>query len=103
MKPLQGIYAAVTRRTLDGKHPGGWTPEQKITVAQAVHAYTMGSAYAEFEDDIKGSIESGKLADVVVLDSDIFQDTPEQLAIAAVDMTIVGGKVVFERKAAAAK
>jgi len=101
MKPLRGIYAAVTRRTRDGKHPDGWTPEQKISVAQAVHAYTMGSAYAEFEDDIKGSIENNKLADIVVLDTDIFQATPDQLGAAKVDITIIGGKVIFDRKSAA--
>jgi predicted amidohydrolase YtcJ len=101
MKPLEGIYAAVTRRTLNGKNPDGWIPEQKISVAQAVHAYTMGSAYAEFEDDIKGSLEPGKLADIVVLDTDIFQATPDQLSQAKVDMTLVGGKVMFERKVAA--
>jgi predicted amidohydrolase YtcJ len=98
MKPLQGIYAAVTRRTRDGKNPGGWVPTQKISVAQAVHAYTMGAAYAEFEDDIKGSIETGKLADIVVLDEDIFHASADELAKARVDMTIVGGKVVYERQ-----
>jgi predicted amidohydrolase YtcJ len=101
MKPLEGIYAAVTRRTLNGKNPNGWVPEQKISVAQAVRAYTMGSAYAEFEDDIKGSIEPGKLADIVVLDTDIFSATPDQLSQAKVDLTMVGGKVMFERKPAA--
>ena len=72
MVPLQGIYGAVTRRTLDGKHPNGWVPEQKITVEEAVKAYTMGAAYASFEDGIKGSLEPGKLADLVVLSDDIF-------------------------------
>ena len=67
MVPLMGIYAAATRRTLDGKNPDGWVPEQKITVAEAVHAYTIGSAYAESEERIKGSIAPGKLADLVVL------------------------------------
>jgi hypothetical protein len=98
MKPLEGIYAAVTRRTLDGKHPNGWVPEQKITVAQAVHAYTMGSAYAEFEEDVKGSLEVGKLADLVVLDEDIFHATADELAKAKVDLTMVGGKIVYERQ-----
>jgi predicted amidohydrolase YtcJ len=98
MKPLEGIYAAVTRRTLDGKNPGGWIPEQKITVAQAVHAYTVGAAYAEYEEDIKGSLEPGKLADIVVLDQDIFSVSPDEIAKAQVDLTMIGGKVVFERK-----
>jgi predicted amidohydrolase YtcJ len=98
MKPLEGIYAAVTRRTLDGKNPNGWVPEQKISVAQAVHAYTMGSAYAEFEDDIKGSLETGKLADLVVLDTDIFHASADALGKARVDLTMLGGKFVFQRE-----
>ncbi len=98
MRPLSGIYAAVTRRTDDGKHQAGWIPEQKITVAEAVYAYTMGSAFAEFEDDIKGSLEPGKLADLVVLNEDIFHATPDELSRARVDMTVVGGRVVYESK-----
>jgi len=97
MKPLDGIWAAVTRQTLDGKNPNGWIPEQKISVAEAVHAYTMGSAYAEFEEKIKGSIEKGKLADLVVLDTDIFHADAAQLKNTRVDLTMLGGKVVFDR------
>ncbi|MGH7970194.1 MAG: amidohydrolase, partial [Limisphaerales bacterium] len=74
--PLQGIYAAVTRCPLDGKQPDGWVPEQKISVAEAVHAYTMGSAYASKSEQIKGSLEPGKLADLAVLSEDIFQIDP---------------------------
>ena len=70
--PMLGLYAAVTRATLDGKNPNGWFPEQKLTVAEAVEAYTMGSAYAEFQEKDKGSITPGKLADMVVLSDDIF-------------------------------
>ena len=70
MEPIMGIYGAVTRRTLDGKHPDGWVPEQKITVKEAIRAYTWGSAYASFEDNIKGTIEPGKLADLVMVDGD---------------------------------
>ena len=95
MSPLMGIYAAVTRRTLDGKHPGGWVPEQKITVAEAVHAYTMGSAYASFEENVKGSIESGKLADLAVLSDNIFAVDPEKISDAKVYMTVLDGQVVF--------
>ena len=76
MVPLAGIYAAATRRTLDGKNPNGWIPDQKITVAEAVHAYTVGSAFAEGEEKIKGSIAPGKLADLVVLTEDIFPHRP---------------------------
>ncbi len=94
MKPILGIYAAATRRTLDGKHPNGWIPEQKITVAEAIHAYTMGSAYASFEEKIKGSIEPGKLADFVVLTDDILNIDPVKIADTKVYMTILGGEVV---------
>jgi hypothetical protein len=96
MIPLLGIYAATTRRTLDGKHPDGWVPEQKITVQEAIRAYTMGSAYAGFDDKIKGSIETGKLADLVVLSDDILTIPPVDIEKTKVMMTIVGGKVVYE-------
>ncbi|MGA7342088.1 MAG: amidohydrolase [Terracidiphilus sp.] len=94
ISPLLGIYAAATRRTLDGKHPDGWIPEQKISVAEAVHAYTVGSAYAESQDDIKGSIEPGKLADFDVLSDDIFHLDPVQIANVKVVLTAIGGEVV---------
>jgi len=97
MVPLAGIDAAVTRRTLDGKHPGGWVPEQKIGVEEAVRAFTMGSAYASFEDRIKGSIEAGKLADMAVISEDIFSVAPDAIADAKVEMTIFDGRVVYER------
>jgi predicted amidohydrolase YtcJ len=98
ISPLMGIYAATTRRTLDGKHPDGWVPEQRISVPEAVHAYTMGSAYAAMEESIKGSLEPGKLADLVVLSDDIFQINPVQIQNTKVDMTIFDGRVIFERK-----
>lgn len=98
LNPLLGVYAAVTRSTLDGKRPGGWVPEQKITVAQALHAYTMGNAYAAFEEKVKGSITPGKLADIVVLSADPFAVAPEKLKDIQVEMTILGGRVVYERK-----
>ncbi len=94
MSPLMGIYGAVTRRTLDGKHPHGWVPQQKITVAEAVRAYTMGSAYASFEDKIKGSIEPGKLADFAVLSDDIFAIDPVKIADTKVYLTIFDGKLI---------
>jgi len=96
MEPLKGIYAAVTRRTLDGKRPGGWIPEQKITVEEAVTAYTMGSAYASFEEKNKGSIEPGKLADMVVLSDDIFAIDPIRIQATRVVITIFNGRVIFE-------
>ncbi|HZK77678.1 MAG TPA: amidohydrolase family protein, partial [Gemmatimonadaceae bacterium] len=94
--PLLGIYAAVTRRTLDGKNPEGWIPEQRITVEDALKAYTINGAYASFEDSIKGSIERGKLADIVLIDRDITRVAPEAIADAKVTMTIVGGRVVYD-------
>ena len=98
MKPLLGIYAAATRRTLDGKNPKGWVPEQKISVAEAVHAYTIGSAYASGEEKIKGSLEPGKLADAVVLSDDIFAIDPVKIEDTKVELTIFDGKIVYQRK-----
>jgi predicted amidohydrolase YtcJ len=98
MSPLMGIYAATTRRTLDGKHPEGWVPEQKISVAEAVHAYTVGSAYASMEERVKGSLEPGKLADLAVLSQDIFKLDPVEIQNTRVDLTIFDGKIIFERK-----
>ncbi len=95
LNPMLTIYAAVTRATLDGKHPNGWVPEQKLTVAEAVEGYTLGSAYAEFQDREKGSITPGKLADMVLLSDDIFSVEPAAIREVTVETTIVGGKVVF--------
>jgi predicted amidohydrolase YtcJ len=97
LNPLDGIKAAVTRQTLDGKHPNGWIPEQKITVDEAVRAYTIGSAYAEFADHVKGSFKPGMLADIVILDRDIYTIEPSQIDQAKVVTTIMDGRVVFER------
>ena len=94
--PLEGIYAAVTRRTLDDKNPGGWIPEQKITVEEALRAYTIEAAFASFDERIKGSLERGKLADIVVLDRDITRVAPETIRDAKVVSTIVGGRIVYE-------
>lgn len=93
--PLEGIYAAVTRRTLDDKNPDGWVPEQKITVEEALRAYTIDAAFASFEENYKGSIEPGKLADLVILDRDITQIAPEEIRNVKVLKTIVGGEIVF--------
>lgn len=97
LDPIFGIYAAVTRRTLDDKNPNGWIPEQKISVLEAVRAYTLGSAYAEFQENVKGSIEPGKLADFVMISDDIFSIDPVKIRDAKVMLTVVSGKVVFER------
>lgn len=96
--PLEGIYAAVTRRTLDDRHPGGWVPEQKITVEEALRAYTADAAYAAFAEAEKGTLEPGKLADFVLLDRDLRRVPPETLRDARVLMTVVGGTVVYERR-----
>ncbi|MGE5322118.1 MAG: amidohydrolase, partial [Actinomycetota bacterium] len=95
LNPMWTIYAAVTRATLDGKNPEGWIPDQKLTVAEAVEAYTMGSAYAEFQDNQKGSITPGKLADFVVLSDDIFHIPPSQIKNVKVEATYVDGKLVY--------
>jgi predicted amidohydrolase YtcJ len=97
INPLLGIYAAVTRRTLDGKNPGGWFPEQKISVAEAIECYTINNAYASFEENIKGSTTKGKLADFVVLSDDILMVKPEEIQNLQVEMTVLGGRVVYKR------
>jgi predicted amidohydrolase YtcJ len=95
LDPILGIYAATTRRTLDGKNPQGWIPSQRITVAEAVHAYTVGSAFAEHQERIKGSLEPGKLADLVVLSGDIFAIPPEEIAKVHVHLTVFNGSVIY--------
>jgi predicted amidohydrolase YtcJ len=96
--PLDGIYAAVTRRTLDDRNPGGWVPEQKITVEEALRAYTIDAAYASFEEREKGSLEPGKLADFVLLDRDLRKIPPETIRDAQVLMTVVGGNVQHSKE-----
>jgi predicted amidohydrolase YtcJ/beta-lactamase class A len=94
LSPLTGIYAAVTRQTRDGKNPQGWVPEQKITVEEAVLAYTATAAYAEFAEREKGTLAPGKLADAVVLSRNIFQLKPDEIPNTTVVYTIAGGRVV---------
>jgi predicted amidohydrolase YtcJ len=94
--PLQGLYAATTRATLDGKHPGGWFPEQKVSIEEAINAYTMGSAYAEFQERDKGSIAVGKLADMVLLSDDVLNIAPAAIRNVRVLKTWVGGRTVFD-------
>ena len=90
-----GAYAAVTRATLDGKNPGGWFAEEKITLSQAIEAYTMGAAFAEFQEREKGSITPGKLADMVILSDNIFDLKPEAIRNVKVTTAIVDGKVIY--------
>jgi hypothetical protein len=96
LDPLSGIYAAVTRATLDGKNPGGWFPQQRLTVEEALRAYTFGAAYAAFQENDKGTISPGKLADLVVLSEDLFRIPPERIKNVHAEVTIVGGRVVYE-------
>jgi len=98
LNPMLSLYAAVTRATLDGKNPKGWFPEQKLTLPEALEAYTMGSAYAEFQDQEKGTISPGKLADMVLVSDDLFSLPPEKIRDAKVLQTWVAGKVVFSQE-----
>jgi len=93
--PIEGIYAAVTRRTLDEANPDGWVPEQKIYVEQALRAYTYEGAYASFEEDVKGTLKPGMLADFVLLDRDLTSIPPETIRDTKILKTVVGGKVVY--------
>ena len=97
LDPLLSTYAAVTRRTLDGLNPAGWFPEQKLTVGETLSAYTAGSAYAEFQDHEKGTLEVGKLADFILLDRDPFTIDPTTLRDVQVVSTWVGGRQVYPR------
>jgi predicted amidohydrolase YtcJ len=92
--PLEGIYAAVTRRTLDDKNPEGWVPQQKISVEEAVRAYTAHAAYASFDESRKGILSAGRLADFVMLDRNIFEIAPEEIRAVRVRLTVVGGRRV---------
>jgi len=96
--PKYLIYAAVTRKTLNGTPEGGWYPEQKISVAEALRAYTINGALAAFEADVRGSLEPGKLADLTVFDRNLLTIIPEDILNAEVTHTIVGGRVVFEKR-----
>jgi len=98
LNPMLTLYAATTRATLDGKHPEGWVPEQKISIVEAVRAYTSGSAFAEFQDTVKGTIVRGKVADLVVLSDDVFSIPAARLKDVQVLTTIAGVKVVHQRR-----
>ncbi|MBI2846135.1 MAG: amidohydrolase, partial [Chloroflexi bacterium] len=95
LDPLLGVYAAVTRQRPDGTPPGGWYPEERISVEEAVYAYTMGAAYASGEDGIKGSLAPGKLADLVVLSQDIFRIPAQDILNTRVIMTVFDGRIVY--------
>jgi predicted amidohydrolase YtcJ len=95
--PKYLLHAAVNRTTTRGTPDGGWFPEEKISLEDAMKAYTINGARATFDGDVKGSIKSGKLADLVILDRNIFSIPPEKLLDMQIDLTMVNGKVVFER------
>jgi predicted amidohydrolase YtcJ len=96
LNPMLGLYAAVTRKTLSGQPEGGWFPQEKITIEEAIKAYTLNTAYAGFEEDIKGSLEVGKLADFVILSDNLLTMDPDDIKDVTVLMTVVGGRVVHE-------
>jgi len=98
LSPILGIAAAVTRATIDGKQPGGWVPEQKISAEEALRAYTVTAAYAAFEEKEKGSLQIGKLGDFVILSDDPLSVRPEAIEKIRVDATVVGGRVVFPKQ-----
>jgi len=97
LNPMLTLYAATTRATLDGRNPNGWVPEQKLTIVEAVTAYTIGSAFAEFQEREKGTLARGKLADMVILSDDIFSIPPASIKDVKVLTTIVGGRIVHQR------
>jgi len=98
MNPMIGLYACTTRELITGGPPGGWIPSEKISIDDCIRAYTLGSAYAEFEEKRKGSLEPGKFADIVVLSADVTKIPPRQILQTEVLLSIVGGKLVYEKK-----
>jgi len=97
LDPIQGIYGAVTRATLDGKNPGGWVPGEKITVDEALRAYTSANAWGMYWDQVTGVLKPGYQADLVVLDKDLKAIAPEEIRGVKVTATVVAGKVVYSR------
>jgi predicted amidohydrolase YtcJ len=97
LNPMLGLYAAVTRMTLSGQPEGGWFPQERLTIEEAIRAYTLNTAYAGYEERLKGSITVGKLADFVVLSDDLLTINPRQIKDVEVAMTFVGGRVVYRR------
>ena len=96
LNPWEGVQTAVTRQTSEGKPVGGFVPSQRISVAQAVNGYTLGAAYAGHREKTEGSIEPGKVADVIIVSKNIFEIDPHSISDTKVTTTIVGGKIVYE-------
>ncbi|MCK4932817.1 MAG: amidohydrolase family protein, partial [Candidatus Aminicenantes bacterium] len=97
LDPISGIYAAVTRRTLDGNNIDGWIPEQKISLEEAIKGYTINGAYTEFAEAMKGSVQEGKVADLVVLSQNLFEIPPENILDTEVLMTIFNGEILYRK------
>jgi len=97
INPMLGLYAAVTRKTLSGQPADGWFPDQRISIEEAIRAYTYNTAYGNFEEDIKGSIEVGKLADLTVLSRNLLEIPPAQILDTETLYTVVGGQIVYSR------
>ncbi|OHB67174.1 MAG: hypothetical protein A2Y77_03340 [Planctomycetes bacterium RBG_13_62_9] len=97
ISPLEGLYAAVTRKDRAGEPGDGWFPDQRLSMEKAIELYTLGAAYAEFTEDRKGMLKEGYLGDVVIFDRDLLTAPPDQIMSARVDCTVVGGKVVYRR------
>ncbi len=97
MDPLLGLFVAVNRTTLDGEPDGGWIPSERLSLRQAIDAYTRDAAWASFDEHRKGSLERDMLADIVVLSQDIFSVPPARLAETEVAVTIFDGRVVYRR------
>jgi predicted amidohydrolase YtcJ len=96
LSPLLGVHAAVTRQTADGKNREGWIPEQKLSVEEAIRCYTINNAFAAFEEDRKGSIRVGNVADLVVLSDDIYTIDPREIRNVRVEMTVVDGRIIVD-------
>ena len=94
---MNGIYCAVTRQRLNGEPAGGWLPDQKLTAEETVRAYTLGGAYASYDERVRGTIRNGKYADLVVLDRDVFAVDPEEIKDIQIEMTVLNGKTVYTR------
>ena len=98
MDVREGLFAALTRRTVDGANPDGWVPEQKITLEEALRAYTWGGAVAGFMEDKLGRIQPGLYADLTVLSQDLFSLDPVEIPDVRVEMTVVGGEIVYRNE-----
>jgi predicted amidohydrolase YtcJ len=97
LDPRLGLYAAVSREFSEGGPPGGWFPEEKISLEEAIDLYTRGSAYSEFGEGSKGTLQAGKLADLAVFARDLFRVAPREILTTPVDLTVVGARIAYER------